>query len=89
MSKRTDYHRNYYRENREALAERKQEQRDQFERATSYWRQRLCFGRECKWLLHDVPEATVDRARVEYEKVLDQHEPASVEKKRSVSTGKS
>lgn len=89
MSKRTDYHRDYYRANAPKLSERKQEERDRFERATSYWRHKLCFGRELPWLIKDVSPDVVERARAEYQKVLDLHEPDDVEKNKHVSTGRS
>jgi hypothetical protein len=86
MKKRTDYHREYYRENAEALSERKQEERDNFDQATTYWRQKKLFNRDLPWLLKGIPDAIVERARVAYEKVLAQYEPDAVEKKPRVST---
>jgi hypothetical protein len=88
MEKRTDYHRSYYRANAETLSERKQEERDNFDQATTYWRQRNLFNRDLPWLIKNIPESIVERARVAYEKVLALHEPECVEKKTNVSTGR-
>lgn len=86
MGKRTDYHREYYRKNAETLSERKQDERDNFDQATTYWRQKILYKRELPWLIKNIPEAIVERARVEYEKILDLYEPEEVEKKTNVST---
>ncbi|MDD3276979.1 MAG: hypothetical protein PHP93_08025 [Kiritimatiellales bacterium] len=86
MSKRRDYHRGYYQENAEALSERKQEERDNFDRATTYWRQKKLLNRDLPWLIKGIPDAIVERARVAYDKVLAQYEPETVEKKALVST---
>jgi hypothetical protein len=90
MSKRREYHREYYRENSETLSERKQQERDHFDQATSYWRQKMLFNREMPGLIAKVPPAIVERARLAYEKVLDQYEPDAEEvaKKSNVSTGR-
>jgi hypothetical protein len=88
MSKRREYHREYYRANSAELAERKQEERDHFDLATSYWRQKSLLKRDLPWLIAKVPPAIVERARVAYEKVLAQHEPEEVAKKSNVSTGR-
>jgi hypothetical protein len=90
MSKRREYHREYYRTNATELAERKQEERDNFDQATSYWRQKMLFNREMPGLIAKIPPAIIERARKAYEKVLDQYEPESEEvaKKSNVSTGR-
>jgi hypothetical protein len=88
MSKRQEYHREYYQANSAELSERKQQERDHFDLAMSYWRQKSLFNRELPGLIARVPPAIVERARVAYEKVLAQHEPEQVAKKSNVSTGR-
>ena len=87
MKKRTDYHRDYYRENKEQLSERKQQQRDDIEKATSYWRQCFVCGRDLRWLISQVPDSIVEAARTKYEAMLlKEYGAAAVEKMRAVST---
>jgi hypothetical protein len=90
VSKRQEYHREYYRTNAAELAERKQEERDNFDQATSYWRQKMLFKREMPGLIAKIPPAIVERARKAYEKVLAEYEPEpeEVAKKANVSTGR-
>ncbi len=90
MSKRREYHREYYRANSAELSERKQEERDNFDQATSYWRQKMLLNREMPFLIAKIPPAIVERARKAYEKVLAQYEPepGEVAKKSNVSTGR-
>lgn len=90
MSRRREYHREYYRQNSETLSDRKQEERDNFDQATTYWRQKMLFKREMPFLITKIPPAIVERARVAYEKVLAQYEPEpeEVAKKSNVSTGR-
>ena len=90
MSTRRAYHRDYYRTNSDTLSDRKQEERDNFDQATSYWRQKMLFNREMPFLIAKIPPAIVERARKAYEKVLAQYEPepGEVAKKANVSTSK-
>lgn len=87
MSERRGYYREYYRRNCEKLSERKQDERDSFDRATSYWRQCFVLGRDLRWLIASVPDNVIERARVDYEVLLvKEYGPAAVAKMRAVST---
>jgi len=76
--KRTEYHREHYAKNSTKLSARKQQSRDDFDLATSYWRQKLVFKRDMPNLIAKVSDSIVERARVDYEKVLDQYEKEDV-----------
>ena len=85
--KRTKFHREYYQENSEKLSERKQQQRDDFDLATSYWRQCFVCSRAMPQLIAKVPDSIVERARIKYElMLLKDYGPDSVEKMHNVST---
>lgn len=80
MKKRTEYNRSYYAQHSEKRAAQKQESRDDFDKATSYWRQKLLFNNEMPNLIARVSAEIVKRARVDYEKVLARYEPEGVVK---------
>ena len=78
MSNRTEYQREYYARNAEKRASEKQQARDDFDLATTYWRQKMLFGNDMPNLIARISEPIVERARIAYEKVLAEYEPEDV-----------
>ena len=65
---RSDYHRSYYENNRDQRSAERLEHKYVFERCLSYWRQKMVFGKERKFLLAGATENQVQKAKESYAK---------------------